>query len=115
MQMLSVEAARGQEYDYAIVAGVRPGAFPRWYAPEAFLFSRRLGIVPRENAGDAPAARTAKFSYYVFVTKAAQHYYARERNAFEYAIRRARKTALVTASGTPTRGTTAPEFLEELR
>ncbi|MBV8531474.1 MAG: ATP-dependent helicase, partial [Candidatus Eremiobacteraeota bacterium] len=26
VQMLSVEAARGQEYDYAIVAGVRPGA-----------------------------------------------------------------------------------------
>ncbi|HYL26504.1 MAG TPA: 3'-5' exonuclease [Candidatus Nitrosotalea sp.] len=115
VQLLSVEAARGREFEHVVVANARPGAFPRWYVPEAFLFSRRLGMVPKENAGEARAARTAKFTYYLYRSKAAQHYYERERRAFEYALRRARKSAFVTASGPPTRGVSAPEFLEELR
>ena len=115
VQILSVEAARGREFDHVVVANVRPGAFPRWYSPDAFLFSPRLGMIPKENVGDARASRTAKFSYYMFRSKAPQHYYDRERRAFVYALRRARKSVLVTASGEPTRGTTAPEFLEELR
>jgi superfamily I DNA/RNA helicase len=115
VQMLSIDAARGREFDHAIVANVRPGAFPLWYSPEAFLFSPRLGMIPKENAGDARASRTAKFSYYMVRTKAAKHYYERERRAFDYALSRARKSVLVTASGTASRGVTAPEFLEELR
>ncbi len=115
VQMLSVEAARGREFEYAIVANVRPGAFPLWYAPDAFLFSPRLGMIPKENAGDAQAARTAKFSYYMFRTKAAQRYNERERRALHYALRRASRSVLVTAWGPPTRGITAPELLEELR
>ena len=115
VQLLSVEAARGREFDHVVIADVRPGSFPRWYSPEAFLFSPRLGMIPKENVGDARASRTAKFSYYVYRMKTAQHYYERERRAFEYALRRARRSVLVTASGAPTRGVTAPEFLEELR
>jgi hypothetical protein len=72
-------------------------------------------MIPKENAGDAHASRTAKFSYYMVRTRAAKHYYQRERHAFDYALSRARKSVLVTASGTPTRGVSAPEFLEELR
>ena len=83
---LSVEAARGREFDHVVVANVRPGAFPRWYSPEAFLFSPRLGMIPKENVGDARASRTAKFSYYMFRSKAPQHYYERERRAFVYAL-----------------------------
>jgi superfamily I DNA/RNA helicase len=115
VQLLSVEAARGRQFDKVIVANVRPGAFPLWYAPESFLFSPNLGIIPKENSGDARSARTAKFSYYVFRAKASQRYNQGERRAFNYALRRARCDALVTAAGTPTRGITAPEFLEELR
>lgn len=115
VQLLSIEAARGREFDHVVVADVRPGAFPRWYSPDAFLFSPRLGMIPKENAGDVRAARTAKFTYYMFRSKAPQHYYERERRAFEYALRRARKSVLATASGPPTRGATAPEFLKELR
>jgi superfamily I DNA/RNA helicase len=115
VQLLSLEAARGREFDHVVVANVRPGAFPRWYSPEAFLFSLRYGMIPKENVGDARSSRTAKFSYYMFRSKAEQHYYERERRAFAYALRRARKGVLVTASGAPTRGLTAPEFLEELR
>jgi superfamily I DNA/RNA helicase len=115
VQMMSVEAAQGREFEHAIVANVRPGAFPLWYAPDAFLFSPKLGMIPKENAGDAQAARTAKFSYYVFRTKAAQRYNERERRALQYALRRASRSVLVTAWGSPTRGITAPELLEELR
>jgi superfamily I DNA/RNA helicase len=115
VELLSVEAARGREFDHVVVANVRPGAFPRWYSPDAFLFSPRLGMIPKENVGEARSSRTAKFSYYMFRSKASQHYYARERRAFAYAVTRARRSVLVTASGAPTRGVKAPEFLEELR
>jgi superfamily I DNA/RNA helicase len=113
--ILSVEAAQGREFDRVVVANVRPGAFPRWYAPDAFLFSPRYGMIPKENSGDARASRTAKYTFYTFRMKSAQGYNDRERRAFEYALRRARKNVLVTASGPSTRGVTAPEFLEELR
>jgi superfamily I DNA/RNA helicase len=115
VQMLSVEAAQGREFERIVIANVRPGAFPLWYATESFLFSPKLGMIPKENAGDAKASRTAKFSYYMFRAKTAKGYNDRERRAFNYALRRARETALVTAWGKPTRGITAPEFLEELR
>lgn len=115
VQILSVEAARGREFDQVVVANVRPGAFPRYYSPEAFLFSPRYGMIPKENAGDARSSRTAKFTYYMFRSKAPQHYYERERRAFEYALCRGRTSVLVTAPGVPIRSATAPEFLEELR
>jgi superfamily I DNA/RNA helicase len=115
VRLLSVEAALGREFDRVVVADVRAGAFPRWYVPDAFLFSPRLGMIPKENAGDARAARTAKFSYYTYRNKVRERYNARERQALIYALRRARTSALVTASEMPTKGVAAPELLEELR
>ncbi len=112
---LNVEAARGREFEHVVVANVRPGGFPRWYSPDAFLFSPRLGMIPKDNVGDARAARTAKFSYYLYRSRAAQQYYDRERRAFQYAGGRARKSVLITAGGPPIRSNAAPEFLEELR
>jgi superfamily I DNA/RNA helicase len=115
VQLLNVEAAQGRQFERVIIANVRPGAFPLWYAPEAFLFSPKLGMIPKENVGEARASRTAKFSYYMFANKAPQHYNERERRALRYAMARATNTLLVTSWGTPTRGITAPELLEELR
>lgn len=115
VRLCSVEAARGREFDFVAVAGAAAGTFPRWYAPDAFLFSPRMGMVPKENVGEGSAARTAKFTFYVHRNRARENYNAQERRAFEYALRRARRGALITASGRATRGTTAPEFLEELR
>ncbi len=115
VQMVSVDAARGRSFDYVVVPDARAGSFPRWYVPDSFLFSPKLGMIPKENVGDARAARTAKFSYYVFKAKAREAYNDEERRAFVYALRRARSAVLVSASGKATRGTTAPEFLEELR
>jgi hypothetical protein len=115
VSVASIDAVRGREFDRVVVAGVRAGSFPLWYAPDNFLMSPRLGVVPRENVGDARASRTAKFSYYVTANKAAEKYYRREREALAYALARARERVLVTASGAPTRGISAPEMLEELR
>jgi superfamily I DNA/RNA helicase len=115
VRLCSVEASRGREFDFVAVAGAGAGTFPRWYSPDAFLFSPRVGMVPKENAGEGRASRTAKFSFYVHRTKARENFNAHERRAFIYAMRRARLGVLVTASGRPTRGATAPEFLEELR
>ena len=115
VQALSVDAARGRSFAHAIVPDARPGSFPRWYVPDAFIWSPRYGMIPRENVGDAKASRTAKFSYYLYASKARDTYNAQERRAFEYALSRAREGVLVTASGSATRGITAPEFLEELR
>jgi superfamily I DNA/RNA helicase len=115
VRIASIDAVLGREFDCVAIAGVRAGAFPRWYVPDAFLYSPRLGMIPKDNAGEARAGRTAKFSYYMYRTKARESYNDQERCALAYALRRARRFALVTASGTPTRGITAPEFFEELR
>lgn len=115
VRLISVECARGRSFDHVIIANVRPGAFPRWYAPDAFLFSPSLGMIPKDNVGDAWAARTAKFTYYVHRVKARERYNDRERRAFTYTMRRATRSLFVTAWGRATRGLSAPEFFEELR
>lgn len=115
VRMLSIDAARGREFDHVVIPRARAGSFPRWYAPDAFLYSPSLGMIAKENVGDARAARTAKFTYYMFRTKAREAYNKEERRAFVYALRRAKKSVLVTASERATRGITAPEFLAELQ
>lgn len=115
VKMLNIDAARGREFDHVVIPRARAGSFPRWYAPDAFLYSPSLGMIAKENVGDARAARTAKFTYYMFRTKAREAYNKEERRAFVYALRRAKKTALVTACERATRGVAAPEFLAELQ
>jgi superfamily I DNA/RNA helicase len=115
VHLMSVEAARGSTFDHVVIANVRPGAFPCWYAPDAFLFSPSLGMIPKDNVGDATTARTAKFTYYLHRVKARDAYNARERRVFSYALSRATRSLYVSAWGRPTRALSAPEFLEELR
>ncbi len=115
VRILSIDAARGREFDHVMLPNVRAGCFPRWYVPDAFLYSPSLGMIAKENVGEARAARTAKFTYYMFASKAREAYNREERRAFVYAMRRARRSVLVTAHERPTRGVTAPEFLSELQ
>jgi hypothetical protein len=98
-----------------VIPDARAGSFPRWYVPDSFLFSPKFGMIPKDNVGEARAARTAKFSWYMHNAKTNKAYNDEERRAFQYALSRARSAVLVTASGKATRGVTAPEFLEELR
>ncbi|GAC1356573.1 MAG: hypothetical protein NVSMB31_17210 [Vulcanimicrobiaceae bacterium] len=115
VRFMSIAAAMGNEFDHVIIPNARAGAFPRYYAPDAFLFSPSLGMIAKENVGEALASRTAKFTYYMFRAKTRESYNREERRAFVYAMRRARKTLIVTASERPTRGITSPEFLSELQ
>jgi superfamily I DNA/RNA helicase len=115
VQIRSVEASRGRSFELVIIADARAGSFPRWYVPDSFLFSSKYGMIPKDNAGDARAARTAKFTFYMFKQKTANAYNAQERRAFNYATTRARREVIVSAAGKPTRGITAPEFLAELQ
>jgi superfamily I DNA/RNA helicase len=112
----TVEAAKGYDFARVFVVDVRSGAFPRYYVPEAFLFSSKYGMIAKENAGGASAAmRTAKFTYCDWKLGFRDLYNAEERRAFLCAVSRARDRAVVSASGRATRGAAAPELLEELR
>jgi hypothetical protein len=115
VRLLTVDSARGREFDHVVIPNARAGSFPCWYVPDAFLYSPSLGMIAKENVGDARTARTAKFTYYMFRTKAREAFNLQERRAFVYALRRAKRTALVTACERATRGIGAPEFLAELQ
>ena len=115
LQLRSIDAISGMEFACVVVANAKAGSFPRWYVPDAFLFSPQLGIVPRDNVGDAKSSRTAKITYYLHSNTTRDRYNKQERLAFEYALSRATRAVLVTASGRPTSGRTAPEFCDEFR
>jgi DNA helicase-2/ATP-dependent DNA helicase PcrA len=114
VRVLDVEAAKGEEFDAVFLVDARAGGWPRYYVPDAFLFMPSVGMIPKENVGDADAARTAKFTYALHRFKIRDKFVAEERRAFYCAATRARKRLYVSASGRATRGNAAPEILEEL-
>ena len=114
VSLLSVEAARGRTFDCVFLVDARAGAFPRYYVPDAFLFTPTLGMIPKDNVGDARAARTAKFTWALQKLRARERYIEEERRAFACAATRARRSLYVGASGRITRGETAPELETEL-
>jgi len=114
VRVLDVEAAKGEEFEAVFVVDVRAGAWPRYYVPDAFLFTPKYGMIPKENVGDAAAARTAKFTYVFSRSKIRDSYNREERRAFYCAASRARTRLYVSAYGRPTRGRAAPEILAEL-
>lgn len=114
VRVLDVEAAKGDEYDAVFVPDLRAGAWPRYYVPDAFLFMPSAGMIPKDNVGDAEAARTAKFTYTLARYKLREKYNAEERRAFACAASRARRRLFLSASGRPTRALLTPEILAEL-
>lgn len=109
------DALRGYDFDFVAIADARAGAFPRYYVPDAFLYSPSRGFIPRENVGTRGALRTAKFTWYLHAVRARENYNREERRIFASAIARTRKHLLISASGSATRGLTSPELLEEIR
>jgi len=114
VRVLDVEAAKGEEFDAVFLVDSRAGGWPRYYVPDAFLFMPNVGMIPKENVGDADTARTAKFTYALHRFKIREKFVAEERRAFYCAATRARKRLYVSASGRATQGRAAPEILEEL-
>jgi superfamily I DNA/RNA helicase len=115
VRVLDVEAAKGEEFDAVFLIDARAGGWPRYYVPDAFLFMPNVGMIPKENVGEADAARTAKFTYALHRFKIRDKFIAEERRAFYCAATRARRRLFVSASGRATRGNAAPEILEELQ
>jgi superfamily I DNA/RNA helicase len=112
--VLDVEAAKGNTYEAVFLPDLRAGAWPRYYVPDAFLFSPTAGMIPKDNVGDAGAARTAKFTYSLYKYKFREKYNDEERRAFYCAATRARRFLFCSASGSPTKGVAAPEILANL-
>jgi superfamily I DNA/RNA helicase len=73
-----------------------------------------IGMIAKENVGDAASARTAKFTYALYRYRLREKYNAEERRAFYTAATRARKRLFLSAAGRATRGVSAPEILSEI-
>jgi superfamily I DNA/RNA helicase len=110
----AIDAVKGELFDHVLIADVRAGAFPPYYVPDAFLFSPKFGMIPKDNVGDARAARTAKFTWYVAHAKLVETYGKEARRLLYVGMTRARESVVVSASGRATRGASAPEFVAEL-
>jgi len=110
----SIDRILSRRFDHVFVVDARAGAFPPYYVPDAFLFSTTHGMIPKESAGDAPAARTAKFTWYEHHAKPRAAFVKEQRRLLAAALGRADVAVTVSASGRPTRGIAAPEFVAEI-
>jgi len=111
----SIACIGPRRFDHVFVVDARAGSFPPYYVPDAFLFSPSHGMVPKDAAGDAPAGRTAKFTWYSHQTKLKEAYAREHRRLLALAMSRAGISVTVSASGRATRGIGAPEFATELQ
>jgi superfamily I DNA/RNA helicase len=109
-----VESLGGASFARVFVVDVKAGAWPRYYVPDAFLFSPKYGMIPKDNVGDADAARTAKFTWATARLKFRTHYNDEDRRALYLATSRAETGLCITASGRATSGKNTPELLTEL-
>jgi len=110
----SIDRILNRRFDHVFVVDARAGAFPPYYVPDAFLFSPTHGMIPKESAGDAPAARTAKFTWYEHHAKPRAAFVREQRRLFAAALGRADVSVTISASGRPTRGIAAPELAAEI-
>ncbi len=110
----AVDRVLTRRFDHVFVVDARAGAFPPYYVPDAFLFSPTYGMIPKDSAGDAVAARTAKFTWYEHQAKPRAAFVKEQRRLFAAALSRADISATVCASGRPTRGIAAPELAAEI-
>jgi superfamily I DNA/RNA helicase len=111
----SIDRIGPRRFDHVFAVDARAGSFPPYYVPDAFLFSPTYGMVPKDAAGDAPAARTAKFTWYAHHTKLNAAYAREHRRMLALAMSHADFSVTVCASGRATRGIGAPEFAAELQ
>jgi superfamily I DNA/RNA helicase len=111
----AIDRVLARRFEHVFVVDARAGAFPPYYVPDAFLFSPAYGMIPKESVGDAPAARTAKFTWYEHRMKPRATYVREQRRLFAAALGRADASVTISASGRPTRGVAAPELAAEIQ
>ena len=110
----SAERVLSRHFDHVFLVDARAGAFPPYYVPDAFLFSTTYGMIPKDCAGEATAARTAKFTWYEHHAKPRAAYVREQRRLFAAAMCRADVSVTISASGRATRGVAAPELAAEV-
>ena len=113
--LAAIDAVKTRRFAHVFILDARAGAFPPYYVPDAFLFSPQFGMIPKDNVGEASAARTAKFTWYLHQAKLRDAYAREDRRRLACAMVRADETVTVSTSGRPTRAVAAPEFLVELQ
>ncbi|HEY7980222.1 MAG TPA: hypothetical protein VID19_01965 [Candidatus Eremiobacteraceae bacterium] len=103
---------KGEHFTHVIVAGVAHERFPRIYLPRAMAFSRKYGLIVRDNVADG-APQTAKFAWYYAKFDAKRRYLDGERRALRYALSRGIASAAVTGYGFPPRWAKDEDLLAE--
>ena len=91
---------KGERFAHVVVAGVAHERFPRIYVARPMAFSRKYGLIVRDNVGDG-APQTAKYAWYYARFDAKRRYLEGERRAVRYGISRGIESAAVTGFGTP--------------
>ena len=104
---------KGEYFMHVIVAGVARERFPRVYVSRAMAFSRKYGLIVRENVADG-AAQTAKFAWYYTKFDAKRRYLEGERRALRYGLSRGISSSAATGFGTPPRWAKDEDLLAEL-
>ncbi len=110
-----IDAIKGRTFRSVFVPNLSAGAFPPYWVPEAFVYSVKWGIIPKDNVGEARASRTAKFTWYQHHAKVLERHGNEARHLLFCAMTRATERLWLSAWGDkPTRGISAPELLAEL-
>ena len=69
---------KGERFAHVVVAGVAHERFPRIYVSRPMAFSRKYGLIARDNVGDG-APQTAKYAWYYARFEAKRRYLEGER------------------------------------
>jgi len=95
-----IVGVKGERFAHVVVAGVAHERFPRIYVARAMAFSRKYGLIVRDNVADG-AAQTAKFAWYYAKFEAKRRYLDGERRVLRYGLSRGVRSAAATGYGTP--------------
>jgi superfamily I DNA/RNA helicase len=98
----SILGSKGRRAAYVFVAGVAHERFPRIYVSRAMAYSKKYGLIVRENVAGG-AAQSAKFAWYYAKFGAKARYLDEERRALAYALSRADRAAFASGFGKPPR------------
>lgn len=98
----TIVGAKGLRKPYVFVAGVAHERFPRVYVSRSMAYSKKYGLIVRENVAGG-ASQTAKFAWYYAKFGAKALYLEEERRALNYALSRADVAAHASGFGKPPR------------
>lgn len=102
--------AKGIRKPYVFVAGIAHERFPRIYVSRAMAYSKKYGLIVRENVAGG-ASQTAKFAWYYAKFGAKNLYIEGERRVLSYALSRADVAVRATGFGKPPRWAAEQDLL----